>query len=87
MKKNKQTNNENVLNDQKYHKILQNSKTLHTQFKLQSEIFKLEKFTKKGSSQGPRNRDDFFLSSLARDQFHRKLLLTFDLNYSETVEN
>ena len=29
----------NVLNDQKYHEILQNSKILHTQSKLQGEIF------------------------------------------------
>ena len=34
----------NVLNDQKYHEILQNSKILHTQYKLQGEIFKLIKF-------------------------------------------
>ena len=34
----------NVLNDQKYHEILQNFKILHTQSKLQVEIFKLEKF-------------------------------------------
>ena len=29
----------------------------------------------------------FFLSRFASDQFHHKLLPTFDLNYSETVEN
>ena len=34
----------NVLNDQKYHGILQNSNILHTQSKLQGEIFKLAKF-------------------------------------------
>ena len=34
----------NVLNDQKYHEILQNSKIVHTQSKLQGEIFKLTKF-------------------------------------------
>ena len=33
----------NVLNDQKY-EILQNSNILHTQSKLQGEIFKLAKF-------------------------------------------
>ena len=37
----------NVLNDQKYHEILQNSKILHTQSKLQGEIFKLAKFCNK----------------------------------------
>ena len=37
----------NVLNDQKYHEILQNSKILHTQYKLQGEIFKLIKFCNK----------------------------------------
>ena len=36
----------NVLNDQKY-EILQNSKILHTQPKLQGEIFKLAKFCNK----------------------------------------
>ena len=34
----------NVLNGQKYHGILQNSNILHTQSKLQGEIFKLAKF-------------------------------------------
>ena len=38
---------ENVLNDKKYHEILQNSNILHTQFKLQDEIFKLAKFCNK----------------------------------------
>ena len=33
----------NVLIDQKYHEILQNSKILHTQSKLQVEIFRLAK--------------------------------------------
>ena len=37
----------NVLNDQKYHEILQNSKIVHTQSKLQCEIFKLTKFCNK----------------------------------------
>ena len=37
----------NVLNDQKYHEILQNSKILHTQSKLQDQIFKLAKFCNK----------------------------------------
>ena len=37
----------NVLHDQKYHEILQNSKILHTQCKLQAEIFKLAKFCNK----------------------------------------
>ena len=37
----------NVLNDQKYHEILQNFKILHTQCKLQSEIFKLTKICNK----------------------------------------
>ena len=37
----------NVLYDQKYLEILQNSKTLHTQSKLQGEIFKLAKFCNK----------------------------------------
>ena len=46
-KNEKKINNENVSNDQKYHQILQNSKTLHTQSKLQIEIFKLEKFYNK----------------------------------------
>ena len=36
----------NVLNDQKHHEILQNSKMLHTQSKLPDEIFKLAKFCK-----------------------------------------
>ena len=31
----------NVLSDQKYHEILRNSNTLHTQSKLQGKIFKL----------------------------------------------
>ena len=39
----------NVLNDQKYHEILQNPKLLHTQHKLQSKIFKLANFATKGS--------------------------------------
>ena len=34
----------NVLYDQEYHEILQNSKILHAQSKLQGEIFKLAKF-------------------------------------------
>ena len=33
-----------------YHEILQNSKILHTQSKLQDEIFKQAKFATKGSS-------------------------------------
>ena len=37
----------NVLNDQKYYQMLQNSKILHTQPKLQGEIFKLAKFCNK----------------------------------------
>ena len=37
----------NVLNDPKYHEIPQNSKILHTQSKLQDEIFKLGKFYNK----------------------------------------
>ena len=37
----------NVLNDQKYHEILQKSKILHTQSKLQGKIFKLAKFCNK----------------------------------------
>ena len=37
----------NVLSDQKYDEILQNSKMLHTQSKLQGEIFKLVKFCNK----------------------------------------
>ena len=37
----------NVLNDQKYHKILQNSNILHTQSKPKGEIFKLAKFCNK----------------------------------------
>ena len=37
----------NVLNDQKYYQMLQNSKILHTQPKLQGEIFKLTKFCNK----------------------------------------
>ena len=36
-----------VLNDQKYHEILQNFKILHTQSRLQGEIFKLVKFCNK----------------------------------------
>ena len=36
-----------VLNDQKYHEILQNSEILHTKSKLQDEIFKLAKFCSK----------------------------------------
>ena len=36
-----------VLNDQKYHEILQNYKILHTQSKIQGEIFKLAKFGNK----------------------------------------
>ena len=47
----------NILNDQKYHEILQNFKVLHTQCKLQGEIFKLtkicnKKITLKSSKQG-----------------------------------
>ena len=37
----------NVLNDQKYHEILQNFKILHTECKLQGEIFKLTKICNK----------------------------------------
>ena len=37
----------NVLNDQKYHEILQNSQILHTQSELQGEIIKLAKFCNK----------------------------------------
>ena len=37
----------NVLDDQKYHEILQNSKILHNQSKLKGEIFKLAKFCNK----------------------------------------
>ena len=37
----------NVLIDQKYHEILQNSKILQTQSKLQGEILKLAKFCSK----------------------------------------
>ena len=37
----------NDLNDQKYHELLQNSKILHTPFKLQGEIFKLARFCNK----------------------------------------
>ena len=37
----------NDLNDQTYHEILKNSKILHTQSKLQGEIFKLAKFCNK----------------------------------------
>ena len=39
----------NILNDKKYHEILQNSKTLHNQSKLQGEIFKWQSFATKGS--------------------------------------
>ena len=35
-----------ILNDQKYHEVLENSEILHTQSKLQGEIFKLAKFLK-----------------------------------------
>ena len=37
----------NVLNDQTYHEILQNSKILHTHSKILGEIFKLAKFSNK----------------------------------------
>ena len=37
----------NVSNDQKYHEILENSKMLQTQSKLQGEIFKLGKVRNK----------------------------------------
>ena len=37
----------NVLNDQKYLEILQNSKILYTKSKLQGEVFKLAKFCNK----------------------------------------
>ena len=37
----------NVLNDQKYYEILQNSKIVHTQSQIQGEIFKLAKFSNK----------------------------------------
>ena len=50
----------NVLNDQKYHEILQNSNILHTQSKLQGEIFKLAKFCNERIILNPQNRDDFF---------------------------
>ena len=43
----KKTAMRNVLNDQQYHELLQNSKILHTQSKLQGEVFKLVKFCKK----------------------------------------
>ena len=43
----KKTALRNVLNDQKYHELLQNSNVLHTQSKLQGEVFKLVKFCKK----------------------------------------
>ena len=43
----KKLTTKNVLNDQKYHEILQNSKILHTQSKLQGEIFKFAKFYNK----------------------------------------
>ena len=46
-KKVKKLTMKNLLNDQKNHEILQNSKFLHTQSKLQGEIFKLEKFSNK----------------------------------------
>ena len=49
----------NVSNFQKYHEILQNSNILHTQSKLQGEIFKLAKFCSKRIS--PQNRADFFI--------------------------
>ena len=42
----KKLTTKNVLNDQKY-EILQNSKILHTQPKLQGEFFKLAKFFNK----------------------------------------
>ena len=44
----KKLNMKNVLNDQKYHEILQDSKILHAQCKLQGKIF--ERFTTKGLS-------------------------------------
>ena len=37
----------NVLNDRKCHEILRNSKILHTESKLQGEIFKLSNFCNK----------------------------------------
>ena len=37
----------NALNDQKRHETLQNSRSLHTESKLQGEIFKLAKFCNK----------------------------------------
>ena len=44
----------------KYHEILQNSKILHTQSKLEGEIFKLTKFCNKRIILSSQNRDDFF---------------------------
>ena len=40
----------NVLNDQKYLEILQNSKILHTQYKLRGKSSNLQSFATKGSS-------------------------------------
>ena len=40
----------NVLNDQKYLEILQNSKILHTQYKLRDKSSNLQSFATKGSS-------------------------------------
>ena len=43
----KKLTTKSVLNDQKYREILQISKILHTQSKLQGVIFKLTKFRNK----------------------------------------
>ena len=71
---------QNVLNDQKYREILQNSKILHTQSKLQVEIFQLANFCSKRILLKSSKQRWFFLSKLLRDQTHHKLLPTFDLH-------
>ena len=72
----------NVLNDQKYHEILQNSKILHTQSKLRGEIFKLAKFCNRRDHLKIFKTEMTFLILIGR-----KLLPTFNLNYSKTAEN
>ena len=69
---------ENVLNDQKCQEILQTSKILHTQSKLQGEIFDLTKFC---------NKRNILKRWLFYPNWQGTTLPTFDLNYSKTAEN
>ena len=70
------TNYEKFLNYQKYHEILQNSKTLHTQFISQVEILQIGKvLQEKDHLKVLKTEMTFFLSLLARDQNHHNYSL------------